>query len=180
MRSTKQKRRRLRMIEGASDEKLMKNYQRGDKAAFNMIVQRYQDSLIRYADSIISDHARAEEIVQEVFIKLTHSQHDIQIQALKKWLYTVVRNTSYNEIRDTHRHARLQAQHYDEIPFGRSDTMTPEEVLHEQLQHTAVQDLLDELTEMHAQVLRLRYFDDLTNIEIAQKLNIEPATATTR
>ncbi|EKD76615.1 MAG: hypothetical protein ACD_43C00046G0004 [uncultured bacterium] len=180
MRTASHDRPNLRLVEGVSDGELITRYRSGDTAAFNAIVHRYRDSLTRYAHSIVSNHARAEEIVQEAFAKLAHNQTDVQAEALKSWLYRVVRNSAINEKRDTKRHATLHAMHNDALPFGQRDTRSPEQLLHELLQQTAVQELLDELLNKHAEVLRLRYFQDLTNEEIAKTLKIPLGTVMSR
>ena len=57
------------MSEG-SDESLFAAYCQGDRAAFELLFQRYQDPLCRHLERMLSDWALAEDLVVETFLRL--------------------------------------------------------------------------------------------------------------
>ena len=53
-----------------TDEQLISNFQKGDRKAYNILVNRYRDKLIRYLYGFIGDLDDAEDLVQETFLKV--------------------------------------------------------------------------------------------------------------
>src|SRR5205823_9838342 len=58
------------LVEGDSDEALMLKVAGGDKSAFARLFDRHQQSICRFAHRFVGDRARAEELAQDIFIKL--------------------------------------------------------------------------------------------------------------
>ncbi|MBI3181439.1 MAG: sigma-70 family RNA polymerase sigma factor [Myxococcales bacterium] len=72
----------------------------GDKSAFAALFDRYQASICRFAYRFVGDQARAEELAQEIFVKLYRSAKSYRPSAkLKTFLFRVASNHCLNEVR---------------------------------------------------------------------------------
>ncbi|MGK2956079.1 MAG: RNA polymerase sigma factor [Solirubrobacterales bacterium] len=90
-----------------SDSRLLKLFRRGVDPAFDELVRRYRGALVGYA-SVIAGRDRAEDVVQDSLVKAHRSLSGDEAIEPKPWLYTVVRNTALNDIRDNRKHGHTQ------------------------------------------------------------------------
>jgi RNA polymerase sigma-70 factor (ECF subfamily) len=82
------------------DAALLLAFQRGDQAAFRLLYERNARAMIAYCHRFVRDAARAEELAQDVFVKLYRSAHRYQPSArFKTFLYRVATNHCLNEVR---------------------------------------------------------------------------------
>lgn len=103
------------------DALLMLEVRSGNTEAFAVLVERYKDSIHNLAVKMLGDTQDAEDIAQQVFIRVWQSAERYEIRSkFTTWLYTIARNLIHNESRRRRRHpARsLDAQ--------REDGSTPE------------------------------------------------------
>ncbi len=83
-----------------TDEELIKKFQNGDIGAYTEIVNRYKDRLYNFIYRYLYDSDRAEDILQDTFIKLyTHKNSYRQIAKFSTWLYTIAGNLAKTELR---------------------------------------------------------------------------------
>jgi RNA polymerase sigma-70 factor (ECF subfamily) len=83
------------------DAQIMSEVAAGDLSAFRRIVERYQGSLINYIFRYIGDRAGAEDIAQEVFLRVFRAAGEYRaLSSFKTWLYTIATNLCLNELRD--------------------------------------------------------------------------------
>jgi RNA polymerase sigma-70 factor, ECF subfamily len=86
-------------LEPTSDPALLDLIRRGDKTGLAQLYARYHERLLRYCARLLSDRQQAEDIVQNVFLKVLTCQHAIrQGESLQSWLFTVARNEAYTEL----------------------------------------------------------------------------------
>ena len=103
----------------ATDEALMQLLSKGNKAAFEVLYERYFDKLTWFAQQYTYDLHLAEDMVQDVFIKLI--EHPEQFDATKKfstWVYSLTGNKCKNLLRDSENRSKLinsqsQANHIE-------------------------------------------------------------------
>jgi RNA polymerase sigma-70 factor (ECF subfamily) len=82
------------------DARLMLAVGRGDKAAFATLFDRHQAGVVRFCERFVANSARAEELAQDVFIKLYKSANRYSVDAkFKTFLYRVATNHCLNELR---------------------------------------------------------------------------------
>jgi RNA polymerase sigma-70 factor (ECF subfamily) len=161
-----------------SDVELMLAVRRGDKNAFRALVERHKTSVINVIFRAIGDRWEAEDIAQRVFIQVYHSaQHYKPSAKFTTWLYTIVRNSTLNEIRRRHRH---RAESLDNIQNGTDETQgktladqrttnPADETLENELEQkirAAIQSLPEE---QRTAIILLRY-EELSYEEIAKVL----------
>lgn len=88
------------MIDDTPDEALMVRFQRGDRAAFRMLVRRHQAPLYNFALRHLRRPAQAEDVVQDTFVRVVQSATDFKHEArFSTWLYTIARNLCIDQLR---------------------------------------------------------------------------------
>jgi len=88
----------------ASDEQLVALAQAGSSEAFASLFRRYRPAIARYAGRLLGDDARAEDIVQEVFLSALRSIRSLdRPSGFKPWLYRIAHNTCVDHMRRTYR-----------------------------------------------------------------------------
>ena len=94
--------------EGSSDAEVMLRVKAGDRAAFNYLVQKYRRPLVSFMYRMARNAAVAEDLAQEVFLRVYRSREGYQASAkFTTWLYRIATNLAVNHARDT-RHERAE------------------------------------------------------------------------
>jgi RNA polymerase sigma-70 factor (ECF subfamily) len=76
-----------------SDEALLEGLRAGDEAAFSALVSRYQPRLLRVAESLVSNRAVAEEVVQDTWIGVVRGVHRFEGRSsVKTWMFRILVN----------------------------------------------------------------------------------------
>ncbi len=87
-----------------SDEELILRYQAGDVPAFGTLLTRHQGSVLRFVFRSTHSAARAEELTQEVFLRVVRMAPTYQQSAkFRTWLFTIARNLCIDESRRAER-----------------------------------------------------------------------------
>ena len=82
------------------DRLLIERVKVDDHQAFRQLIEKYKDEALTLANSILKDYDLAEDVVQETFIKVYAKIKTFKYQsAFYTWLYRIVVNRSYNELR---------------------------------------------------------------------------------
>jgi RNA polymerase sigma factor (sigma-70 family) len=101
----------------ATDDQLVAAAQQGSDAAFDALFRRYRDRITAYVRSIVSDHARAEDIVQDVFMSALRSLRATEREvAFKPWIYEIAKNACIDQIRRTRRASEVSIDSDDFSP----------------------------------------------------------------
>jgi len=84
----------MAIMENQTDEQLVEAYLKGEKEALNFLIKRYLTPIFNYALSFVKDQAAAEDMAQEVFVKVWQKikKYD-QKYKFKNWLYIIAKNT---------------------------------------------------------------------------------------
>ncbi len=119
--------------------------------------------LLRYATHLGGDHGRAQDIVQEVFLKLCRANRKHLGQHLDQWLYTVCRNLVLDDIRKDGRMERVISNpDWKERPVP-----DPHQRVEQQESQSRVLKLMGSLPDRQQEVLRLRFQEGRSYKEIA-------------
>jgi RNA polymerase sigma-70 factor (ECF subfamily) len=93
-------------LDPASDAAVMLRAAAGDESAFNYLVEKYHRPIIHFLYRMVRNQAVAEELAQEVFLRVYRSRQSYRAQAkFTTWLYRIATNLAVNYARDT-RHER--------------------------------------------------------------------------
>ena len=78
----------------------MLEFQKGDKASFEKLLERHYKRVFNLIYRFLANKEMAEDLTQEVFIKVYKSQTSYRPQAkFQTWIYQIAKNTSLNEVR---------------------------------------------------------------------------------
>jgi len=156
-----------------SDKELVKCCQ-ADVAAFEELVRRHNRAVFAYARSAIGSPQDAEEVTQDVFIKVYKAAHRFNAKySFKTWLYTIASNTCKNKLRSRGRHrASLSLDNEDAPVVTLSHEPSPLEAYQRNIEITEVRDVINSLPPRYRQVLHLRYVEGLRYREIGQALGL--------
>jgi RNA polymerase sigma-70 factor (ECF subfamily) len=103
-----------------TDEALMAAYQTGDLAAFGELVARHEKRLWNFLRRFVQDKATAEDLLQEVFLRVVKSAVQWQPSAkVSTWLFTIARNLCTDQAR---RAEFRRAESLDQVKAGEGDS----------------------------------------------------------
>jgi RNA polymerase sigma-70 factor (ECF subfamily) len=112
-------------LDPASDAAIMLRVAAGDEESFNYLVQKYHRAMIHFLFRMVRNQAVAEELAQEVFLRVYRSRESYRAEAkFTTWLYRIATNLAVNHARDT-RHERSSQALYLDQPDEESGT-TPD------------------------------------------------------
>jgi RNA polymerase sigma-70 factor (ECF subfamily) len=107
----------------ASDAAVMLRLAAGDEAGFNYLIEKYHRSIIHFLFRMVHNQAVAEELAQEVFLRVYRSRESYRAEAkFTTWLYRIATNLAVNHARDT-RHERNAQTIYLDVPDPESGTL---------------------------------------------------------
>lgn len=91
---------------------LIEKVRQGDVSAFKVLVDHYKNISLSLATSIVKDYALAEDILQDVFLKVFYKIKDFKGDAaFASWLYRIVVNTCYNSLKKRRASLTLSNEH---------------------------------------------------------------------
>ncbi|MBC8548300.1 MAG: sigma-70 family RNA polymerase sigma factor [Candidatus Brocadiales bacterium] len=147
----------------------MKLFQKGvDENTFTRLVEEYGQQVYNIAAFTVQDEMLAEDITQEVFIKIYRKISDFRGEAkLSTWIYRITINTCYNHLKRDKKYRKM-----DEMPTHLSDGASPEMDLLRNDLHTAVRNAVGTLPKVQRMAISLYYFHDRSYVEIAEIMSI--------
>jgi len=166
--------------EQISDENIAKKVQSYEIEPFGVLVERYEQKILRYAKRFLFDHDDAEDLVQNVFLKaFTNIQSFDTSRKFSSWLYRIAHNEFVNAIKKKNR---------EPISFFSIDALLPyfasEETADKEANKREIRETIDEhlknLNVKYREPLVLYYFEELSYKEIADVLRIPIATVGVR
>jgi RNA polymerase sigma-70 factor (ECF subfamily) len=102
-------------VDPASDAAIMLRAAAGDEAAFNSLVIKYHRPIIHFLYRMVHNQAVAEEMAQEVFLRVYRSRESYRAEAkFTTWLYRIATNLAVNHARDTRHERSAQSVYLDE------------------------------------------------------------------
>ena len=148
----------------------------GDQAAFQQIYTGFYKRLYQFALALVKSREPAEEIVEDVFVRIWQKRQDISsIRNLRVYLYTATKNASLNYLS---RKARASVtEPFDHIHVELSETaLTPEQILITTEIHQKILRTVEALPPRCKMIFKLVREDGLQYKEIAEILNISVNT----
>lgn len=146
----------------------------GDEAAFRQLFEQYRERLFTFAITLTHSIVDAEEIVQDIFLKLWESRDTLPaIDHPEKYIYTMTRNRTLDHLARVGRNRKLVQQVWTNI--SQSDNGT-EELLNARESQKLINKAVDQLSERKQQVFRLSKKEGYSLDEIAQELGLSKQT----
>lgn len=169
-----------------SDQALVARVQRGDKAAFDLLVRKYQHKIVKLIARYVHDNTEALDVAQEAFIKAYRAIQGFRgDSAFYTWLYRIAINTAKNHLvaegRSPIEHGMdLQDPEQYDMQARLRDVDTPERLLlTDEIQKTVEQSIA-ELPEDLRTAIVLREIEGLSYEDIAEKMGCPVGTVRSR
>jgi RNA polymerase sigma-70 factor (ECF subfamily) len=161
------------------DAVLMLRVKRGDRAAFEALVEKYKQPIVNLMGRMLGDAVEAEDLTQGVFVQVFRSAHRYRDSArFSTWLYTIARNLCLNELRRRSRHPAesLDATHADDAshplhPIADARELSPPDRLLQQELEQKIQEALEALPPNQRLAVLLCRQEDVSYEEIARILD---------
>ena len=164
----------------ADDSVLIARAVRGDSAAYEEIVQRYQQVAFRTAYVITGSAPDAEDAAQEAFVKAYRALARFREGAgLRPWLLKIVANEARNRIRSTGRRQQLELRLIQSSRPGAAAT-SAEAVAVASDERRRLLAMVNALSDEDRLVIASRYFLELSGEETAAALGIPEGTVKSR
>lgn len=162
-------------LHGLDDSGVVGAFLQGEERAFQELVERYQTRLLNFIYRTIGDRERAEDLVQEVFIRVYRHLHRFdRSKKFSTWIYTIASNLAKNELRNRSRNPlvlfqtiRKNWQDEDRPLQFEDSSMRPDDMYRKRHLRSLVETAVAELPEHHRQVFVLRELEGKSYEEIA-------------
>jgi RNA polymerase sigma-70 factor (ECF subfamily) len=172
--------------EAKIDQLLVERVQKGEKHAFDLLIQKYQHRIVSLVSRYVSDSAEAQDVAQEAFIKAYRAIGRFRgDSAFYTWLYRIAINTAKNWIVAKNRRPpasdidAADAEQYGMSP-RLTETSTPEnEMMREEIERTVYGTIAD-LPEDLRTAIMLREMDGMSYEEIAVTMECPIGTVRSR
>ena len=169
------------------DRQLVARAQRGDKRAFELLVEKYQRKLARLLSRFIRDPAEVEDVTQEAFIKAYRALPAFRgDSAFYTWLYRIGINTAKNYLMAMGRRAptstEVEAEEAEGFEEGEQlrDINTPESVLLSNEIARTVNSTIESLPEEFRTAIQMREIEGMSYEDIAQAMDCPIGTVRSR
>ncbi len=171
-----------------SDEELVTAHLRGRTGAFQELFNRYRGRLVYFITRKTGDSDRAQDLVQEAFIRVTSHLHRFDTsKKFSTWVYTIASNLSKNELRSRSRSPLVLFQTLtsnwddDHSPLQFEDlSMRPDDLYRKRFLQRLVEDTVEKLPEHHRLAFRLRELEGKSYEEIAEITGVHLGTVKSR
>lgn len=175
------------MSEREVDQQLVERAQRGDKRAFELLVEKYQRKLARLLSRLIRDPGEVEDVTQEAFIKAYRALPSFRgDSAFYTWLYRIGINTAKNYLVARGRRAPTSTEVEAEAAEGYAegellrDINTPESLLLSKEIAGTVNAAIESLPEELRSAIQLRELEGMSYEEIAKLMDCPIGTVRSR
>ena len=170
-----------------SDEDVMERCAMGSEAGFRVLVQRYRTRIMNLVCRFINDRDRAEEISQEVFLRVFRNRERYRKSGkFSTWIFTIAVNLTKNEIRSRVRHrGTFSLDALEEESGGQGATFPdgkalPDEDLNAYEIGEKVAEALRKIPARYREAVVLRDVEGLSYEEVGQILRIPGGTVRSR
>jgi RNA polymerase sigma-70 factor (ECF subfamily) len=158
------------------DEELIALFLQGERSRFRELVERYDQKLLNFINRAIGDRERAEDLVQETFIRVyKHLARFDREKKFSTWVYTIASNLAKNELRNRTRNPIVLLENLvqdwdeDHRPLEFADSsMRPDDLYMKRHLRETVEKAVEQLPHHHRLVFILRETEGKSYEEIAE------------
>jgi RNA polymerase sigma-70 factor (ECF subfamily) len=175
-------------LRAMDDADVVTSFLGGEERAFQELVERYQTRLLNFIYRTIGDREKAEDLVQEVFIRVYRHLHRFdRSKKFSTWAYTIASNLAKNELRNRSRNPLVLFQTVqksfqdDDRPLQFEDTTSrPDDMYRKRHLREIVEETVAKLPEHHRNVFVLRELEGKSYEEIAEITDCNLGTVKSR
>lgn len=159
-------------LNSSGDHELLLQLSEGSKPAFDILYNRYWRLVFNTAFKRLNDMERSQDIAQDVFVQLWIRGTSTPIENLPAYLNVAARNGVFKHLEKEGRYAALPDT-VAELEGTQGDADA--KILHKEFLQSFHQ-LIDSLPEQQRIIFKMRFEEDLSSQEIADRLQISPKT----
>ena len=155
-------------IKTLSDEQLVINYLKGDEKSLEVLIKRYLKPIYNFAFQFVGNSPEAEDITQEVFVKMWRNLKKFNRQKkFKTWIFAIAKNTGLDFLRKKKKLSTLSLEEY----FYLSDlSSSPKEIFEKENLKEKIQEAIEKLSLKTKEILNLYYIEGFNLREIGEIL----------
>jgi RNA polymerase sigma-70 factor (ECF subfamily) len=180
--------RALADLRSLDDTGLVNAYLDGETRSFDVLVERYQTRLLNFVYRIVGDRERAEDLVQEVFVRVyRHLGRFDRSKKFSTWIYTIASNLAKNELRNRSRNplvlftSMTKGWEDEERPLEFEDPSSrPDDLFRKRHVRELVESSVAQLPTHHREVFMLREIEGRSYEEIAEITHCNLGTVKSR
>ncbi|MDD3077484.1 MAG: sigma-70 family RNA polymerase sigma factor [Paludibacter sp.] len=172
----------MKTLNQLTDDELVKLYETGNNGAFEILLTRYKSKVYSYIFLIVRNKELTEDIFQDTFIKaIATIQQGRYVESGKfiGWVNRIAHNLIIDYFRREKNENTFSADgmEYDIVNNAKLSEKSIEDTISNEQVLTDVVKLIDYLPESQREVVKMRFFEDLSFKEIAEKTNVSINTA---
>jgi RNA polymerase sigma-70 factor (ECF subfamily) len=161
--------------EKLSDNEIIEKVRSKDQELYSIIIERYQNKLLRYAVNLIKNEDKAIDIVQDSFIKAFVNLNGFDTKKkFSSWIYRIVHNEAINIAKKYQKEQPILEDFDFQSDESVEDNFEQKEAI------TKVKKCLEEMQLLYSEPLALFYIDEKSYEEISDILRIPIGTVATR
>lgn len=171
----------MNLYSNLTDQELIRLYIAGNNQAFTALVHRHKNRIFTTIVLLVRDRDLAEDIFQEVFIKIVNALQSGQYTDNSRflaWAVRIAHNACISHFRKTHTQPQIMMSYNDDL--GNNMKLSEHSQEYRMIKAEITEEInvmLDRLPRLQREVLILRYYADLSYKEIAQTIGISINTA---
>ena len=154
-----------------SDQELVKNYLNGDNSSFEILLTRHKSRVFAFIMSKIKNRDLSEDIFQDTFIKVINSLQKGKYNEEGKflpWMMRIAHNLMIDHFRKEAKMRKVRpTDEFDIFDVLDDGNKNQEEVMMQTQVHADLKVLIEQLPEDQKEVLKMRYFEDLSFKQIS-------------
>ena len=156
------------------DVQLMLRVRDGDQDAFARLIEKHQRGILNAAYRYVGDATEAEDLAQEVFIKVWKARDRYEPTAkFTTWLYHIATNLCLNEVRDRARHKVVMLVPDEKLEGAAGgDTERPTKQVRQNEMAEEVRDAIESLPSAQRMAVILDKFQGFTDQEIGDAMGL--------
>ena len=163
--------------EDISDELLLMNVAKGDKAAMHILFARHRERVLRFIIRLVRNPGIAEDIVSQVFLDVWRSANKFENRArVSTWLLSIARFKAFSSLRQR-RHENIDQPGVLEIV---DEADTPDVAVDRSQAYGILHRCLEGLSPAHREIIDLFYFREHPVAEVSRIAGISEATVKSR
>lgn len=160
------------------ESEVIRRAQRGDDAAWELLVQQYQTAVFRLAYLLLGDQSEAEDIAQEAFVRAWGALDRFDnARPLRPWLLQITANLARNKRRSLSRYLSALRRVVALTPDQHQTDATLDKL---QFDAQTLWQAIQRLNITDQEVVYMRYFLELSEAEMAEALGVAPGTVKSR
>ena len=160
-----------------NEKALIRKCLNGDRQAFDELIRLYYDYVYGFLRKMTADETLAEDLTQETFLKMINNIERFDpggSASFGTWLITIAKNCCI----DCMRHSRICVENIESLPLEDENDTAAE--VERKMQYEQVISLMKTLPPEQAVAIRLKYVEDMTLAQIAERFGVPPKTVKSR